>query len=379
MSTGLPQVLPEEAALIPPATIPGQSLDSEDILNPIRYDPTKPFSLTKPLDVQVAAAFSTPIRPGVPQPLLPAQVQVMPGTVSPQAAPPAQVLPAQVVGFTANNLPVLSLPLPGGGTQLYVAQFQTSNLKAGSPVLVTVLPPAQSLTPVTLPLSTWVQPGVWDSMGELLQAVQQINPAMAHGLSQMLPSPTQPQNLGGLALFFLSVMRSGDLENFIQPQAMALLRQSGKGDILRAASGDLALAGRTETLALPQDWRAAVLPFYHDQQVHKLPLYYKRMKDEDDGDADRERRTRLLRFLFDLKLSRMGNVQIDGFMQPERLDMIMRTKTPLSVPMQRTMKGLYISAMEKSNLHGELTFQFKPEHWVGIDVPADMVDSVQIG
>ncbi len=382
MSSGLPQPPQEEPTLIPPATIPGQPIDKEDILNTIRYEPTKPFSLTKPLDVQIAATFAAPLRAGVPQPMLPAQVQVIPTSGQTQPAPtpglPPQVLPAQVVGFTTNNLPVLSLPLPDGGEQLYVAQFQTNNLKPGSPVLVTVLPQAQPLTPVTLPLSSWVQPGVWDSMGELMQAIHQVNPAIAHGLTQMLPSPAQPQNLGGLAMFFISVMRSGDLENLLQPQTMALLRQSGKGDILRAASGDLALAGRTETLALPQDWRAAILPFYHDQQVHKLPLYYKRMKDE-DGDPDRDRRSKLLRFLFDLRLSRMGNVQIDGFMQPERLDMIMRTKAPLSVPMQRTMKGLYVNAMEKSNLHGELSFQFKPEHWVGIDVPAEMVDSVQIG
>jgi hypothetical protein len=136
-------------------------------------------------------------------------------------------------------------------------------------------------------------------------------------------------------------------------------------EALRAVHSDIALGNRADTQALSQDWRATILPYYHDQQVHKLPLFYKHGQEEEKDESGRRRQT--LRFLFDLKLSRMGQVQVDGFMQPERLDMIMRTKTPLSVPMQSMMKGLYVGAMEKSNLRGELSFQFKPENWVSLD------------
>ena len=71
-----------------------------------------------------------------------------------------------------------------------------------------------------------------------------------------------------------------------------------------------------------------------------------------------------MRFLFDLSLSRMGAVQVDGFMQSQRLDIILRTRTPLSPPMQRQMKQLYAGAMDKSRLTGELSFQSRPEQWV---------------
>ncbi len=344
----------------------------------------------KPVDVQVLALTPPLVRPGFPQPVLPAQIQVVPGQIPAAATPqppatpglPAQVVPGQVVGFTGNQLPVISLSLPPGiamadgeAPPLYVAQFQTSNLKPGSPVLVSVLPSASAPVPTSLPLSTWAQPGLWDSLTDLMQAVHQVDPGIAQGLTRLMPAPAQPQNVGALAMLFLSVIRSGDLESLLMPQTAALLRQAGKAAPLRAASSDLALASRLESLPLAQDWRAAMLPFFHDQQIHKLPLYYKHMPDPDD-DQDKERRSRLLRFLFDLRLSRMGKVQIDGFMQPARLDMIMRTREPLSVPMQRTMKGLYVKAMEKSALEGELSFQFKPEHWVSIDMPSEMVESV---
>lgn len=384
-----PPALPQNVqALLQQLDLPEENQKPNPLPNSIRYAPIQSFNVTKPVDVQVSALMTVPLRTGQPAPVIPGQIQLpaQPPTTaaaplsSPQPLPaqplPAQILPAQVTGFTSQNLPLISLTNPTTGQpQIYVGQFQAGNLQVGSPLLVSLLPDAPTSTAPTMPqasapvpLSTWLQPGSWDSLTDLVQTMHQVNPGMAHTITQMLPSPNQPQNIGGLALLFLSVMKSGDLESWLPPQMAMMLRQTGKTDALRAVTSDIALTSRTETASLPQDWRATMLPFYHEQQISKVPLYYKR-QDEEDGEGDHARRKRLMRFLFDLKLARMGNVQIDGFMQPQRLDMIMRTKSPLSVPMQRTMQGLYANAMEKSNLNGDLTFQFKPEHWVSIDVP----------
>jgi hypothetical protein len=408
-----PPALPQNIqGLLQPIVKPQQNSTGQPPQLQIRYEPTQLPSPSKPLDIQVAAFMTTALKP----PSIPGQMTaVLPGQIQVQSAPagqasplplplppssvsqpvgtrqvgatsapttlpasqpaalPSQILPAQVTGFTRENLPIVSLPNPNGGQPLsYVAQFPAGNLQVGSPLLVSVLPPSTSLQiqgslPPPMPLASWMQPGIWDSMTDLIQNVQQINPAIAHNLTQIIPQPSQPQNMGGLALFFLSVLRSGDMESWMSPQIANLLRLTGKGEALRAVASDIALTGRSENLTLQQEWRATMFPIYHDQQIHKIPLHYKHQ--QEDGDDTKVRRTKLMRFLFDLKLARMGNVQIDGFMQPERLDMIIRTKAPLSVPMQRTMQGFYATAMDKSNLHGELTFQFKPEHWVSIDIP----------
>lgn len=404
-----PSLPPQLQALLQTSEGKGQPTPQGVPQNTIRYEPILSFNGAKPADVQITGLMTLPLRPGSPLPVLPGQIQVaspvmatpsgQPSPVtqplSPTGTPvslqapasgglsspttqPAQIIPAQVTGFTTNNLPLISLTNPATGQpQIYVGQFQAGNLQVGSPLLLTLLPdqpavssaiPAQTSGPI--PLSNWLKPGSWDSLDDLLQTMHQINPAAAHSFAQLIPSPSQPQNLGALALLFLSVMKSGDLESWMPPQMAMMMRQTGKTDALRAVTSDLTLTSRAENAALPQEWRATILPLYHEQQIHKVPLYYKRhQEDEDDGKDSRDRRNRMMRFLFDLRLARMGNVQIDGFMQHQRLDMIMRTKAPLSVPMQRTMQGLYTKAMEKSNLAGELTFQFKPEHWVAIDIP----------
>ena len=367
-----------------------QAIDPENKNNTIRYEPVKLFNPSKQLEIQIAGVIPAVIRPGSPAPAT-GGVQVMlsgsgggtPATpLTSGAVPqqrPAQILPAQVIGFTGKNFPVLNVSFPAAGfSQNYVMPFQATNLQPGSQVLLSLVPgaiveagvaapmtTASPLPPGQPALATWMMSGTWDGMTDLMQILQHGSPAAAQNLAQILPSAAQSHNVGPLAMLFLSVLRSGDLESWMPSQVLGILRQTGKMEALRAVHTDIALGNRADTQPLAQDWRATVLPYYHDQQVHKLPLFYKHGQEEEKDEHGRRRQT--LRFLFDLKLSRMGQVQVDGFMQPERLDMIMRTKTPLSVPMQSMMKGLYVGAMEKSNLRGELSFQFKPENWVSLD------------
>ncbi len=362
-------------------------IDTKD--NTIRYDPVKLFNPSKPIEVQIAGVLPAVVRPGTPT-SVPGQMQVMlPGQpATPSGTPatplqrPGQVLPAQVIGFTGKNFPVLNVSFPAAGfSQNYVAPFQATNLQPGSQVLLSLMPDVQTTqigtpsTTSTIPLpaghaslASWMMSGTWDGLTDLMQILQHGNPAAAHSLAQILPSAAQTQNVGPLAMLFLSVLRSGDMESWMPAQVINILRQTGKMEALRAVNSDIALGNRADAQPLVQDWRATILPYYHDQQVHKLPLFYKHGQEE-DGTDENGKRLQTLRFLFDLKLSRMGQVQVDGFMQPERLDMIMRTKSPLSVPMQSMMKGLYVGAMEKSNLRGELSFQFKPENWVTMNMP----------
>lgn len=294
------------------------------------------------------------------------------------------VSPAQVLGFTDDGLPVLSVPLPNTGlTQNYTMQFKADNVVAGSPVFIALDPASTKPTQVlfvqsadgtlslnqNLPQTTlngWINSGTWDSMDNLLQNLNHLSPAHAQSFAQMMPSPATPHTMPALSLFFLSLLRSGDTDGLVGNEAISFLRQMGKADIVRSVTSDMAVATRLENMQLPQDWRMTMLPFLWENQIHKAPLYYKHLPDDGDKDAADAKKRRRLRFLFDLNMSRMGGVQIDGFMQSERLDLILRTKSPLSRPMQTDMKRIYAGAMEKSRLTGDLSFQFKPEHWVDL-------------
>lgn len=346
------------------------------------------FNPSKPMDAQLLG-LSVPPQTGNPlgspsSSASPAPLSIsLPNStasflLSPTQPPPnSSISLAQVTGFTPENLPVLTLPAPGSGyLQSYTLQFRAPNLPLNTLALLALplsgaaadseLGPA-SLSPFSL--ANWAKAGAWESLDILLQALSQTGGISPQQTTAMIPSPAHPHTTGPLALFFLSVLRSGQMESFFPPDALALLRQKGREDLLKSFAQDLNQTSRLESTPLAQDWKATLIPLLWNNQIQKLPLFYKHM--EDDAEADREKRNKALRFLFQLHLSRMGDVQVDGFLKQNNLDLILRTKTPVSSGMQETMKRLYTQTVEKSNLTGELGFQFKPDQWVEFDLPLE--------
>lgn len=325
------------------------------------------FNPSKPVDGQILA-----FQPTMGQTAHPYQ------TINGNLTQGSPIAPAQVLGFTDAKLPILSVPLPNTGlTQLYTLQFKADNLTTGTPVFIALDPlatrPTQTLFADSLhplpALTQWISPtigsGSWDTIDALLKTLVHHAPAQGQNFAQLIPSPAQPHNMAALSMLFLSMLRTGaSIDDWVSSETANLLKQMGKIDLLRAASTDMTLASKIDGMQLPQDWKMTMLPLLWEQNIHRTPLYYKHLPDEGDKNEADAKKRRKLRFLFDLNLSRMGGVQVDGFMQSERLDLILRTKSPLSPPMQSQMKRIYAGAMDKSRLNGDLSFQFKPEHWV---------------
>lgn len=355
------------------------------------------FNPSKPIDGQILAFQSAPAgATGTPPSATPSGaggIILSSQLLHAKTLQTSPVSMAQVLGFTDTKLPLLSVPLPNTGlTQIYTLQFKADNLSTGAPVFIALDPlstrPTQTLftqsadgtftlnqsglTAAGSGLAEWLKSDTWDSLDTLMKSLLHSAPAQAQGLAQMIPTPAQPQSMAALSMFFLSLLRSGQPEALMATETITLLRQMGKADLLRAVTTDMTLASKIDGLSLPQDWRMTMLPLLWDHHVHRTPLYYKHFPDEQDKDGEQTaKKRRKLRFLFDLNLSRMGGVQVDGFMQSERLDIILRTKSPLSTPMQSQMKRIYAGAMDKSRLTGDLSFQFKPEHWVDFSQPLE--------
>jgi len=299
----------------------------------------------------------------------------------------SQITIAQVVGKTPEGLPVVAVPAPSSGfVQSYVMQYAAQNISpppsaegaVSTPLLLSIQPQiaAASISTASGGQNWAIFQDVFLSLFSSSQigggGVGQIASPAAQAFAALLPSPMHPQNFGATALLFLSALQSGQIGGWMPENALSLMRQSARGaSLLKDLSNDLATTARSATASLANDWRGVMIPLLWEQQIHKIPLYYKHLPDE--GAEDRERKKRRLRFLFDLNLSRMGGVQVDGYMESQKLDLIVRTKSPLSVPMQSRMKQLYAGAVERSNLTGELSFQFKPEQWVDFSQPLETV------
>lgn len=260
--------------------------------------------------------------------------------------------------------------LPGSlniGSQIEVVPQSTTSLSmAGTES-------AAGLTS-TNPAAFFLAPGAWPVMNELLQTLQNSAPALAQAMSAVTPnaghSGTTPAQMMPAAMLFVAAMRGGDIQSWMGGKAVDLLRSAGKGDLLSRLGSEGQALGRMGAEPLSQDWRAMTLPFLEQGEMQKVALYYKHEEqDGEDGNC-----TKQTRFVFDMALSQMGKVQVDGLFRGAKLDLIVRTTDTLSPDMRQRMRGMYTHALEVSGLSGELSFQNGEKQYFSV---APNVESVQ--
>jgi hypothetical protein len=266
---------------------------------------------------------------------------------------------ATVEGFTHQGLPVLSLILPGSKLpQSFILQFSAADVEPGAHLAV--LPQPDAAAALTAK-PEGLQDMQWPALQELVTALNHIAPQAAQTLAQVLPSPALPQQLPAAALLFVATVQAGDFSGWLGDKTIDLLRRSGKSDLIQRLAQDADTISRAEPAA--QDWKSMPLPLYYDGQMQRAMLWYRR----DEGAGKEKSASRQTRFIFDLDLTRMGAVQLDGLAKPQRIDLIVRTLKPVSSSMRQIMRRKYLAALEHAQFTGELSFQDKPEQFVKIE------------
>ena len=281
-------------------------------------------------------------------------------------------LSAQVTGFTANNLPLITVQGVGGGqlTQSFILQAPNTNLQYGQKIQL--IPQGTNTAPINnaasalrAPLSNPLLMGFqWPAMDELFQTLQNINPQLASSLAKTLPNAASANQLGPAAMVVIAAIRSGNFNMLMNDKKMDALQQMGKAGLLDSLTQSTARAGAGEPAAATQsDWRAVPLPMFWENEIHRITLYTRQESDENEKQQNGQNGTR---FVMDLSLSRMGDVQIDGLVKDNRLDLILRTEHHFSAPMQQTMRQAYSGALAYTDLVGELNFQGETDKWIHV-------------
>ncbi len=384
-------------------TVSGEPEQIRTSLPPLGKEMLSPQNLQAPLSAQsFAAPFELPpalqALQSTDSALLPASAHinmkvenVLPPAVQmvegPNALPPPAsetqnqilenlrpgTLSATVSGLTDRGLPALSLEfLPGALPQDFALQSTApQNITQGA--RLTIMPQTQAIgiqasaTAITLQPAALLLPGAWPVMDEVLQTLTQHVPALAQAVTNVAPNAAGgAAQMTPAAMFFIAAIRSGDLGSWLGDKALEVLRREGKGNLLsRLGSEANALTRMGAEPASTADWRGMTIPMMWQNEMQKIALYYKR----DEGSSEeQESKGGNTRFLFDLNLSHMGKVQLDGLLRGTKLDLIVRTGQSFSQAMQQEMRRLYTGALEQAQMSGELSFTAKPESWVTINL-----------
>jgi hypothetical protein len=301
-----------------------------------------------------------------PVPPLPVVGQgVAAGATAPPTAGAAlqlRLLPADASAGQTANATVVSATARGvtaSGQALVQTDFGLLSVRAaqppppGTPLLLEVLGlvrPAPPALPDSVAGNLLAKQ--WPALEEAVRGLQQHDPGTLQTLlGRAIPQPG-PQ-LGASLLFLFSALRGGDLRNWLGDTAMAALERHSRGALGRL-SQDFAHLHQLAQDDPATDWRAFFLPIQTQDRVEQIRMYLrnrrKRKKRDDNA----------TRWIVEADLSQIGPIQIDGLLRPKRVDLVLRTHSPLSDAMQRDIHAIFVGAAEASGFAGTLQFQAVP-------------------
>lgn len=284
--------------------------------------------------------------------------------LAPSVQNPVPPAPNQILATVAGNGPGGQLILKAGDAALYVRQ--PADLPQGTQLVLTVEPGKADAAPLTLQ-----DPQQFSALQQVVAALTQADPAMARQIVDAhLPQPGAA--LPGALLFFLSAIRQGDIRNWLGAGAVDLLARAGKFDLVSRMAEEFQQAGQPARDAVVGEWRSYPIPIHDQNQFHMINLYVHRdprhapQKDEAAGRHGVDQ----IRFLIDMRMSRLGAIQLDGFVRRRQLDIVVRSERRLPEDLHRELQLSYIKTLGAIDYAGGIRFQTGRQNWLNIQKQA---------
>jgi len=265
-------------------------------------------------------------------------------------APQGPVVAGTVIGLSRSGQVILGTP------QGLMTIAGRADFPPGSRVEIEILPQStrnpggQASAPAPAPLAHLARH--WETLDEAIRLLETANPSAAIQITQNHVARPGPQLTAAIALFITAV-RGGDFRAWLgESNARALeLARGGIGATLSEEFGTMQRASE------PNDggWRGFFIPFIDDGQLNQVRFFlHQENNGGDDGDREEADRTR---FVVDLSLSQLGDLQIDGAVQPRSVDLLIRTRDTLPEHMRREIREIFTSTLARTGIEGQLAFR----------------------
>ena len=182
----------------------------------------------------------------------------------------------------------------------------------------------------------------WPALRETLEVLAKADPSGTRTLANAI-LPQANGRLAATLLAFTGAVKKGDARAWLGAKAAKALEKLGRTDLLEKLEDDFKQLARQAAEVPPGDWKPYSIPFSDGTELHRILMHVRQPGaeevDEDASGADGHG-SRANRFLIDLTLSRIGELQLDGLIRPRRFDLILRTHMPLPPEMRQEIGKL---------------------------------------
>lgn len=348
--------MPPASTLSPPAT---QTPPSQT------PSPQVPPSMTQASASPASLPPSTP--PGNTPVQAPQQVQQALQRAVQQGLPPMQ-LPAIVVGSEKSGAAIIQTQL-GSFSLPQNASAQT--LQPGTMLHLEVksvqLPEPAANARMPLPLqsggavaSASQLTAEWSALSELVGILQSMqSSAASQALQRVVPHIGSNMTAG--MVFFLAVIRKGDVTQWLGKDLTDQLEQMGKSELIQRLGADLSALRTVWGETQPQtNWQALFFPVMVDKQMQQARLFVKREPDDKKKSGGTG-----TRFVVEVELSHLGAMQFDGLVKKREgrnyFDLVIRTLQELGEGIKHDIQAIFQNAQEVTGIAGNLYFRCEEE------------------
>lgn len=350
--------LPDSVQSAPPAAPARMTALAAETLTRVPMAPAKP------------AAGAPPVAVGTP----PAAPTIPPPLSSP--SPPLTPQSAAAVGVVV-DMPALVIGQEKNGAMIVQTQLGTLKMHAPQPLPVgsqlqlqvqpapaTVSPPpeASPLREALLPITSMAQH--WPGLEETLQWAQVNDPALARMIMQPIPD-IGPKLVSGL-LFFIAAVKGGELRQWLGLRATAAL-ESAAPQLAARLKQDMVQLQQLFVDSPLQQWNSLMVPVLYHGQIEHARLFFR--QDQDSGGGQQQGKGgKEQRFVVEVDLSHLGEMQFDGFVRgaarDKQFDLIVRSARPLDVALSQQIRDSFDTAVQTTGMKGYLGFQHGAQHFV---------------
>lgn len=319
------------------------------------------------------------IIPPLPPPITPAAQGL--GQTVPDAAPdmaqgiarPPGSIVATVESLTPSGMPVLRTP------DAHFVLRQAAALPVGTQIIFTLAPaqaadmlaPTRALARDILSFDPLFSRG-WPALDEALSLLGGSTAQAAQALAQTVPTATP--RLAATTLFFLAALRMGNIESWLGENTLQAIRNGGRKDVAERLTQDFGrIAAQSKTL-IAGEWRAISMPLMQqDQHISMIQFFVRPQHDDEPAASETPETKKMTRFILNLQLSRMGDMQLDGLLHQKRFDLILRSEDRLPGDIRQEMMKRFAAGLEQTGMEGGISFQTRGESWVRVSAGGDTV------
>jgi hypothetical protein len=264
-------------------------------------------------------------------------------------------LSGQVTATTNAGHPVLQTPV--GTLTLEIRAALPPGSRVTFEVVAGSLPRGDGAAPLEPAGLSGSLGRAWPTLEDAIRALHQAAETVGAAPNPAIVPQPGPRLASGL-LFFIAALNGGDMGRWLGGQAAQALKAAGRGSLLSRLGRDFGQLSR-QVESGGGDWRLFLIPLLDGHQVQQIRLFERHGSNGRSGGGDKPE-GEATRFVLEVELTRLGDLQLDGLVRQRRFDLILRTRQPLPDAMRHDITEIFNTANEATGYVGSIGFQASP-------------------